>query len=65
MDPADLSRDTSGTRAYSTFLVEMAEKVPAAILPNMSLVVCHLDTEVCELNDKLNASGCLHIYRDG
>ncbi|XP_053379231.1 condensin complex subunit 1-like [Mercenaria mercenaria] len=45
MDGADLSRDTSGTRAYSAFLVEMTEKCPAAVLPNISLLLCHLDGE--------------------
>ena len=46
MDSADLSRDTSGTRAYTQFLVEMTENNPAAVLPNISLVLCHLDGEV-------------------
>ena len=46
MDSADLSRDTSGTRAYTQFLVEMTENDSAAVLPNISLVLCHLDGEV-------------------
>ena len=46
MDSADLSRDTSGTRAYTQFLVEMTENDPAAVLPNISLVLSHLDGEV-------------------
>ncbi|XP_060583069.1 condensin complex subunit 1-like isoform X2 [Ruditapes philippinarum] len=45
MDGSDFSRDTSGTRAYSAFLVEMTEKCPAAVLPNISLLLCHLDGE--------------------
>ena len=48
MDSADLSRDTSGTRAYTQFLVEMTENDPAAVLPNISLVLSHLDGEVTD-----------------
>ena len=46
MDLDGLARDLSGTRAYSTFLVEMSEKVPTAMLPNISLVLHFLDEEV-------------------
>ena len=46
MDSSDLSRDTSGTRAYAAFLVEMTERCPAAVLPNISLLQGHLDGEV-------------------
>lgn len=46
MDPKDLARDTSGTRAYAAFLVEMAEKIPAAMLPNISVLISLLDGEV-------------------
>ncbi|WAR15385.1 CND1-like protein [Mya arenaria] len=45
MDGSDLARDSSGTRAYSVFLVEMTEKCPAAVLPNISLLLGHLDGE--------------------
>lgn len=46
IDPKDLERDASGTRCYSDFLVELASRIPEHILPNMSLLLCHLDTEV-------------------
>lgn len=46
MDGSDLSRDTSGTRAYAAFLMDMTERCPAAVLPNISLLLCHLDGEV-------------------
>ena len=46
MDSSDLSRDTSGTRAYAAFLVEMTERCPAAVLPNISLLQGHLEGEV-------------------
>ncbi|XP_066028149.1 condensin complex subunit 1 [Pocillopora verrucosa] len=45
MDPRDLSRDTSGTRAYADFLVELAGRVPSQIIPNISVLLCHLDGE--------------------
>ena len=46
MDPRDLARDTSGTRAYADFLVELAGWVPSQIIPNISVLLCHLDGEV-------------------
>lgn len=46
MDPRDATHDTSGAKAYSQFLVELAEKVPTAMLPNISVVLTHLDGEV-------------------
>jgi len=53
MDPKELARDTSGTRAYAMFLVELAQYVPEVMLPNISVLMVLLDGEVrC-------ASGCL------
>ena len=46
IDPKDLERDASATRCYSEFLVELASRIPEHILPNISLLLCHLDTEV-------------------
>ena len=46
IDPQDFARDTSGTRSYALFLVELAEKVPAVMLASISVLVCHLDEEV-------------------
>eukprot|EP00057_Strongylocentrotus_purpuratus_P001456 XP_001199144.2 PREDICTED: condensin complex subunit 1 [Strongylocentrotus purpuratus] len=45
IDSHDLTRDNSGTRSYASFLVEMAERVPDAMLPCISLILCHLDGE--------------------
>ncbi|XP_077998535.1 condensin complex subunit 1-like [Glandiceps talaboti] len=45
MDPKDLARDNSGTKAYAAFLVELSERIPAAMLPNISVLLCHLDEE--------------------
>ncbi|XP_071944380.1 condensin complex subunit 1-like [Antedon mediterranea] len=45
MDPKDLARDNSGTRSCAAFLVELAERIPAIMLPSMSVLLCHLDGE--------------------
>ena len=47
MESSDLSRDTSGTRAFSQFLVDLADRIPNHVLPNISLLMAHLDGEVC------------------
>ena len=46
MDSADLSRDSSGTRSLSQFIVELADKQPSHVLPNISLLLSHLDGDV-------------------
>ena len=51
MDPQDLARDNSGTRAYAGFLVEVSEKIPAVMLPSISVLLCHLDGEVSVRED--------------
>lgn len=43
--PEDAAKDSSGTRNCSTFLVEVADRIPAFVLPNMSLLLSHLDSE--------------------
>ena len=43
LDTRELSRDTSGTRAFSQFLVEKAERVPDQLQPCLSLLQLHLD----------------------
>jgi len=42
----ELSRDTSGTRAYATFLAELATKLPEKIKPCLSLLMLHLDGKI-------------------
>jgi hypothetical protein len=46
MDPGELSRDTSGARAYAAFLTELGDLVPAVVLPHVSLLMGLLDGEV-------------------
>lgn len=46
-DTSDLMQDTSGTRAYSQFLVEVAERVPELIVPAINALAVHLEGEVC------------------
>ncbi|XP_013415078.1 condensin complex subunit 1-like isoform X2 [Lingula anatina] len=45
MDPRDLARDNSGTRAYAAFMVELAERIPEVMLPNISVLIPLLDGE--------------------
>lgn len=59
MDPRDAARDTSGARAYSQFLVEMGERVPAVALPNVSVVLTHLDEEVRQEAFVCTPLGCV------
>jgi len=46
MDTKELSRDSSGTRAYAAFLLELARYVPAVMLPSISVLLVLLDGEV-------------------
>lgn len=45
VDPHDLSRDTSSSRNYAAFLSELAERIPAAFAPCISLLSVHLEEE--------------------
>jgi hypothetical protein len=40
-------QDTSGTKAYSLFLVEVSERVPELIVPAINELTVHLEGEVC------------------
>ena len=58
MESSDLSRDASGTRAFSQFLVELADKIPNLVLPNISLLMAHLEGDVSQLTlDRGNPAG--------
>jgi len=46
MDTKELSRDSSGTRAYAAFLLELARCVPSVMLPSISVLLVLLDGEV-------------------
>ncbi|XP_029436445.1 condensin complex subunit 1 [Rhinatrema bivittatum] len=43
--PQELVRETSGVRAYTVFLTELAEKIPSVMLPSISVLLDHLDGE--------------------
>ncbi|XP_064011981.1 condensin complex subunit 1 [Pogoniulus pusillus] len=43
--PQDLSRDASGVKGYAVFITELAERTPALVLSNMSVLLPHLDGE--------------------
>jgi len=50
MDTKDLSRDSSGTRAYAAFLLELSRCVPDVMLPSISVLLVLLDGEVSNLD---------------
>ena len=45
LDTRELNRDTSGTRSFSQFLIELAERLPESMKPCISLLLLHLDGE--------------------
>ena len=45
IDSRELARDTSGTRSYSMFLVELAERLPDMMKPSLAILSSHLDGE--------------------
>ena len=45
IDHRELARDTSGTRSYSLFLVELAERLPDMMKPSLAILSTHLDGE--------------------
>ena len=45
LDSKELNRDTSGTRSYSLFLIELSERLPEQMKPCVSLLLMHLDGE--------------------
>ena len=61
IDSRDLSRDSSGARAYSVFLVELAEKVPRVMMPNISVLLALLDGEVSVFNGLCIACNLTHF----
>ena len=45
LDSKELNRDTSGTRSYSLFLIELSERMPENMKHCVSLLLLHLDGE--------------------
>ncbi|NWU98702.1 CND1 protein, partial [Upupa epops] len=43
--PQDVAHDALGIKAYATFVTELAERIPALMLSNMSVLLPHLDGE--------------------
>nr|CAD7570118.1 unnamed protein product [Timema californicum] len=53
LESADLAQDVVGTRSYSQFLVELAENLPALMLPITDLLTPYLDDELLKLYEHL------------
>ncbi|QQP31484.1 Uncharacterized protein FKW44_025096 [Caligus rogercresseyi] len=45
LDSKELSRDASATKSYSSFLLEITERLPDSVKPSLSLLIHHLDGE--------------------
>lgn len=43
------AQDTKGPRAFSRFLIRLTELSPRLVLKQISLLLTHLDSEVCDL----------------
>ncbi|KAK2528299.1 condensin complex subunit 1 isoform X1 [Columba livia] len=43
--PQDSAREVSGMKGYAIFISELAEQIPALMLSNISVLLCHLDGE--------------------
>jgi hypothetical protein len=59
-DSSDLMQDTSGAKAYSQFLVEVAERVPELIMPAVNALTLHLEGEVWLIILLLITKGCMY-----
>ncbi|XP_065831742.1 condensin complex subunit 1-like [Oscarella lobularis] len=53
LDPQDMSRDTSGTRALATFVAEIGERLPDIVLSIISSLLPHLDGENYSLRNSV------------
>jgi condensin complex subunit 1 len=49
MNQREIAQDTSGAKNIATFIGDLAELLPSLVLSNMSILLGHLDSEVCEL----------------
>lgn len=54
----ELAREGSGVKAFSLFLSELATMVPDLIIPNISMLITHLEGEVTHTHTHLNTSTC-------
>lgn len=43
--PQEMSRDTAGAKGFAAFLTELAERIPAALMSSMCMLLDHLDGE--------------------
>ncbi|XP_065194710.1 condensin complex subunit 1-like [Sycon ciliatum] len=58
MDGSELGRDTSSSRALGIFLIETAERVPAVILPSISILLPLLDEEAYGMRNAVLSTMC-------
>uniref|UniRef100_A0A8D0HHA0 Condensin complex subunit 1 n=1 Tax=Sphenodon punctatus TaxID=8508 RepID=A0A8D0HHA0_SPHPU len=54
--PQELARDASGAKGYAVFLAELAERIPAVVLSNMSVLLHHLGGESYAMRNAILAA---------
>ena len=65
-DPRDLAVDSSGTRSYAAFLVELSHLIPDSVLQCVSVLLPHLNGESYTFrNGVLGVIGELLLYLHG
>jgi len=57
LNPSE-SRDTSGIKSISQFLAELTQRLPKLILPNISVLLTHLDGEVKKTKTNKQTKRC-------
>lgn len=58
----ELAREGSGVKAFATFLSELGTLVPELMIPNISVLITHLEGEVLHTEHVLPANVALLIY---
>lgn len=53
----ELARDSAGVRAFASFIAELGTFVPELMMPNISVLITHLEGEVLHT---LECSSCQH-----
>lgn len=45
----ELAREGSGVKAFASFVSELGALVPELMIPNISVLITHLEGEVCQI----------------
>lgn len=61
----ELAREGSGVKAFASFISELGALVPELMLPNISVVIPHLEGEVFNINSFIIYISHKHTYLKG